>query len=662
MSFYQVYTDQVDEFDRRMPPPTESLEISEDTIISYDKNGNTASVFSDNTWDFSAIASNQNQYTFDAYIFPESIIKEIKILSYARIYWSPTSRSLSSIRPFPLFTIAKWSVANNRSIQETLNDKKLINWLAASLSSLERREADNIAAVVNELTKIRVAHSSLVIAPASFELAEVLKNVASSIPKKRVKQTPLIPTRIYAALITSIEKYLQEFTYNFDEIKGFYKFAVDGLSNGGELHKSTSGFKRWYKREGNYQAILSSFDLTSLSEKYQLTDKKRWNQYIRNVQHAAKTWIHLFTGMRDQEVNTLNRDCLTNLNVKGSTAKIIRGYTSKTIGSGATSTYWITSKIIDIGIEVARSIGEIAAIQNNWELHSTDYPLFPTIFPLDSSHLSKSFHANAPFSDALSGDRLRDWCALFPEIIVNEEDLAELYTFDGFRDWQSEIQLGKPWPLTTHQCRRSLAVYLACSGLVSLGSLQLQYKHLVIAMTSYYRRNSIFAQNFILNDTEDEAHKGQILFIESLETEEKLSQFFSYEKKVVKQQPKLWGGEGTRIRQAHKTGRTITILNDRDLLKKAFLKGEVSYRPGPMGGCTKVGPCDKSSVTQLGSQCLGCAEFIGDEDSIPKAEKALSLLYKIRNRYPSTSLHYKQTQKDIDIFESRLNIGREAIK
>lgn len=662
MSFYQVHIDKYIESDRRMPPPTEALNITENTIISYNKHGNIASIFSDNTWDFSAIASDKNQYTFDASRFPESIVNEIKILSYARIYWSPTSRSLSSIRPSPLFTIAEWAMANNRSIQETLNDKKLINWLAASLSSLERREADNIAAVVNELTKIRAGHGCLVIAPDNFELAGVLKSVANSIPKERVKQTALIPTRIYAGIINSIEKYLQEFTFNFDEIKGFYKYTVNGLENGGEQHSSASGFKHWYKREGNYQAIVSGFDLTSLSEKYQLTDKKRWNLYIRNVQHAAKIWIHLFTGMRDQEVNTLNRDCLTPLNVKGSTEKIIRGYTSKTIGSGATSTYWITSNIIDIGIEVARSIGEIAAIQNNWELHSTDYPLFPTIFPLGKTHLAKSFHANAPFSDGLSGDRLMDWCSLFPEIIVTEEDLAELYTFDGFRNWQSEIQLGKPWPLTTHQCRRSLAVYLASSGLVSIGSLQLQFKHLVTAMTSYYRRNSIFAKNFILNDTENDSHKGQILFMESLETEQRLSQFFSYQEKVVKQQSKLWGGEGTRIRQAHKAGRTITILKDRELLKKAFIKGEVSYRPGPMGGCTKVDPCDKSSVTQLGSQCLGCAEFIGDKDSIPKAEKALRLLYKTRDRYPSNSLHYKQTQKDIDIFESRLNIGREAIK
>lgn len=662
MSFYQVHINQVNESDRRLPPPVEALNISEDTIVSYNKHGDTASVFSDNTWDFSAISSNNNQYIFDANRFPESIMREIKILSYARIYWSPTARSLSSIRPSPLFTLAEWAMANNRSIQETLNDKKLINWLAASLSSLERREADSIAAVVNELTKIRVGRSSLVIAPANFELADILKLVAKSIPKERVKQTALIPTRIYGKIITAIEKHLQEFTYNFDEIKGFYKFSANGYKDGGELHSSVYAFKHWYRKEGNYQSIIDEFDLSSLAEKYQLTDKNKWNHYIRNVQHAAKIWIHLFTGMRDQEVNTLNRDCLTPLNVKGSTAKIIRGYTSKTIGSGATSTYWITSNIIDIGIEVARSIGELAAIQNNWELHPTDYPLFPTIFPLDKTYISKSFHANAPFSDGLSGDRLRDWYSLFPEIIVTEEDLAELYNFDGFRDWKSEIQLGKPWPLTTHQCRRSLAVYLACSGMVSIGSLQLQFKHLVTAMTSYYRRNSIFAKNFILNDTENDAHKGQIIFIESLETEQKLSQFFSYEENVVKQQPSLWGGEGTRIRQAHKAGRTITILKDRELLKKAFIKGEVSYRPGPMGGCTKVDPCDKSSVTQLGSQCLGCAEFIGDKDSIPKAEKALSLLYKTRDRYPSNSLHYKQTQKDIDIFESRLNIGREAIK
>lgn len=661
MSIYLRVLKQFGDATPPLPPPVSSLNLTDDTIISFGLDGKVASRFSDSAWDFSAIAEKNFYFNFDEARFPNSIIRELKILTYARIYWSPTVRSLSSIRFKPLSSLGDWADANGLSVSQVLNDSRLFSWLASSLSSLERREAEAIAALVSELSKIRVAQPGLTMAPANFELATLLRDVAASIPKERTKQTAVLPTRIYASIITGFEEFLREFNAHAQGVKDFYKLVVTGLESGGETHKSVMAFKLWYKKPKNYTKIVSDFGLSPLVVKYGLKDKKRWNQYIRNVQHTAKYWVHLFTGMRDQEVNTLNRECLSSLNITGAHAKIIHGYTSKTIGSGATSTYWITSEIIDVGICAALTIGEIAAIQNKWIVHPTDYPLFPTIFPIEKDNNSSNFHANAPYSVGLNGiARLTEWLSLFPGLTVTQSDLAELYAFDGFRDWSEDIKLGKVWPLATHQCRRSLAVYLARSGLVSIGSLQLQFKHLLSAMTSYYRRNSTFAKNFILNDPEDEYHQAQTQLIDAIETERRVAQFLSYEEKVAENQSRLWGGEGTRIRRAHETGRPIVLLSDRQRLKKSFIDGVMHFREGPMGGCINVGPCDNLSVTRIGAPCIGCANFIGDDESIVSAEKALKTLYKTRDKYPTTSLHYRQAQTDIDDFEAKLSKAREA--
>ncbi len=74
---------------------------------------------------------------------------------------------------------------------------------------------------------------------------------------------------------------------------------------------------------------------------------------------------------------------------------------------------------------------------------------------------------------------------LFP--IIEEEDIKELEDIDPFRAWHTEPEfaIGKRWPLTTHQLRRSLAVYANASGLVRLSSLRRQLQHITREMSLY---------------------------------------------------------------------------------------------------------------------------------------------------------------------------------
>lgn len=643
-----------------IPAPVHNLQIDPETPISYSSDGSVKSRFKDSCWDFSVISSKGGIYVFETEKYTPATIIEIKTILYARIYWSPSIRSISSLRLTPILSLADWAGKNGISIQLLLNDKRLALGISSSLAALPRRTAEAISSLVNEITRIRLINEHFVIAPQGFDLAVRLRSIVESIPEERTKQTAVIPTRIYAELITNFSTFLAEFNEHSDRISAFYKFMVEGLKTGGHL-KTPGGFKRWYKRDCNYQGILRDHGLIALSEKYDLMDKKRWNVYLREVQETSKYWIHLFTGMRDQEVNSLDRECLGNVNSNGISTKIIRGFTTKTIGSGASATYWITTEIIELGITASLSLGAIAAIQNQWELHPTEFPLLPTLFTRDKEKEHTRYQSNAQMIKTLSGTRIHDWLNRFPSLVVTEEDLAELYEFDGFRDWSTDVIIGRPWPITTHQCRRSLAVYLARSGLVSIGSMQLQFKHLLTAMTSYYRRNSAFAKNFILNEPQDEYHAAQINFIESIETEKRVAQFLDYEQSVINNQDNLWGGEGSRIRSAAKSNKPLIIVTDTNTTKRRFLDGEMAYKRGPIGGCTNLGPCDKVSISNVSTPCMACSNFIGDEESISKVETALNSLYKTRDKYPEDSLHYKQIQTDIIEFEAKLNKAKEYI-
>jgi len=114
--------------------------------------------------------------------------------------------------------------------------------------------------------------------------------------------------------------------------------------------------------------------------------------------------------------------------------------------------------------------------------------------------------------------------ARMPTLSIREEDICELERFDGFRDWRNDpdVEIGKTWPLATHQCRRSLAVYSARSGLVSVGSMALQFKQLTETMASYYRKGNAFAENFLCTD--DAAS-----WMDELEHERRTAQFIDYQ-------------------------------------------------------------------------------------------------------------------------------------
>ena len=50
------------------------------------------------------------------------------------------------------------------------------------------------------------------------------------------------------------------------------------------------------------------------------------------IQGMAKLWIHLFTGMRDNEVNQLSSDCYQTVQSNEHLVHVIMGYTSKLHG------------------------------------------------------------------------------------------------------------------------------------------------------------------------------------------------------------------------------------------------------------------------------------------------------------------------------------------
>lgn len=367
------------------------------------------------------------------------------------------------------------------------------------------------------------------------------------------------------------------------------------------------------------------------------------------MQAIAKNWIHLFTGMRANEVRTLPSDTLSSMRVGEQVVTILKGFTSKTAGENSVSTYWISSPIVERGINVAKSIGRMAALRNGWDNSTpSEYPLFPMLGNIQKNSCA-FLYSSAPVAGIVLLERQMSLLSRISGAFITEDDIVELERFDGFKDWRSDpdFKIGKPWPLATHQFRRSLAVYSARSGMVSLGSLANQFKHLTETMTSYYRSDQIFAVNFL-------ASEEQQAMIREFEYERRVASLANYENDIINSSGRLWGGEGNRIQVSRDRGKPLIITTDREVTTRKFKKGEMAYKESPLGGCTNLNPCDKIGFISIFA-CLDCQYSILDSNkSIRNIRYGITKLQKSRAMFPSTSPFYKQLSLEIDTVYSQV--------
>jgi hypothetical protein len=625
-------------------------------VVSRRPDGSPVSRVKDDTWNLRMYdAQNRCIYDFSSgYSTPNNelaiqIKQELKTIQLARMYLFETPRKVNSIKLTTIRKLAILAINNKVSIRELFNNTSYQAAIISSYSSLSDNSMKTTLGVIRELYNIRIKHKEFDLAPSNHEFVRKLESIYSKISKNQrqdPQQTKLIPSRIYGALIIGLKNELDLFNKNAEEITAFYIekkrnpfFAIPVLR------------QNHIKKGLQWPKAVDQHGLTSMFKTLAINNWKKLHSYIQEIKCAAKFWIHLFSGMRDNEARFLPADAYTSIEENNINITILRGYTSKIEGQNHTKTFWVTHKIVKAGVDAARATGGISAIKYGWnDSDKAQYPLFTGENNTSSSATdAATYNFDAP-AYANNGDKQMRLFARLPALGIREEDICELERFDGFRDWRNDpdIQIGKTWPLATHQCRRSLAVYSARSGLVSVGSMALQLKQLTEAMASYYRKDSAFAANFLNTD-------AAANWMEELEHERRTAQFIEYQDNVINSSGRLWGGEGTRIQVARDKGQPLIITTDRSLTERKFLKGEMTYKPSPIGGCTNIDHCDKIKFTSI-LVCIDCEKSILDnERSLKNINRGINNLKREQALFaPENPLH-KQLDTEIKTLYEKLD-------
>ncbi|HSD38671.1 MAG TPA: hypothetical protein VLC92_14245 [Rhodocyclaceae bacterium] len=432
----------------------------------------------------------------------------------------------------------------------------------------------------------------------------------------RLRQFAPLPTRIYAELINNLAKEFDDIEANKARILGALREACNCYDNRG-ARRSESGIKIGAR-------LIKKYGLTDFIKSRGYSDTRLISlaSIVSEVYLLCKMQIHVFSGMRDAEALHLPFHCmLSENNNSGRKHCLIVGSTTKFNKGRRLRTKWVTTE--RDGFRAIRLAQEFAAVIYEFldgmpcegEESKDDFPLFvassylPWV-PQNSSTARRYAVLGAELSCTSKDQLVRRLCP-----VIEAGDIAELEEIDPFRAWREEpnYSVGKRWPLTTHQLRRSLAIYANASGLVRLSSLRRQLQHMTREMSMYYGRGSVFCKNFLEDDLAGYREHVAVDWQEGSEEAEMLA----FVRDVLNSNEPMFGGAGV----FHERQRERGDVMSREAVAKQMKAGLLAYRDGPLGGCTRPGGCEnRKGLALIDTACAtdGCKFLVGKHSKIVK--------------------------------------------
>lgn len=454
---------------------------------------------------------------------------------------------------------------------------------------------------------------------------------------RRDNQTPIIPTRIYLGIINATGDLMNALYEKRDSIEQFIKAFLNPLY--GYTRQNQKGFSPDLDHyEPEFKEALRIHGVEQIfTGDLSCMGRNNLSGGLLKIQWILKTVIHLYTGMRDQEVMRLVYNCIDSEDIvaptvnedgftvdKAMTVKVLSTTTKFTGYRKAAS--WLATEEVVRAVEILRSI--CRGVSSHYNLPPDDMPLFltPAVISVKSDTVVKVSEL-----DSYNRPKL-----LTEHFIITDSDFQELEVSDLGRDFAQEkkFNVGSPWPFASHQFRRSLAFYGSNSGFISLPTLRKQFKHLTMQMSRYYTNN--FDKLKTIFGYYDEGTKDFVLpqnhVLFEYQTGVPMSIAYDLLDHAFGSDAPIFGGTGTYISNQRKKMEQgdIHIADIRKETEKFAAEGKIAHKTTILGSCTAVERCD-SYLLGDASSCTSCKDGIIDKHKLEVAiqdNEADLLLYE----------------------------------
>lgn len=624
-------------------------DLNENTIIGHKRNG--LPIFLRNMlWELtklSIVPTDVTTFNFEPYIssarFNSENIRTAQFLMATDAF--SLGRNGRALRVSTLLNsnnalraVTKCADKRDISIQELISSPDHIDF-AQELGA-------NNASTLSKIIKGYLKHTKnpLRIQPHNQLYPALKKRQAEGAKKK--KQTPVIPSRILHARYHHYNNIIHDFIEHSDRIKSLtIKLASDPFygrdaSKSSRSSRSTAYSSEIKRLRNNFAQALIEHQLVDYSKKYGIAASHNISAHLALVQHSAKCLVHIYTLVRDHEAKLLENDCIKPAEGWSSKGLYMMGISTKLTGN-VKDTAWIANELIVEPITALKCLKEIIAPYIPVDTQGSECLLVtPTYLPFCVSKPGKTVipRVSARYEKYL------------PSMLIEEADIIELEAIDPLADWRSnkKYKIGKPWKITSHQFRRTMAVFGAQSQVLDIPELKRLLTHLTESMSIYYQRGcSAGGYNMKLKSPE---------LAKEFENAMNDAQWISYLHDVLYSSEKLHGGHGERVTtmsKANDPDRIIYRQTAEETMQKAK-KGLISYQRTPLGGCASSKPCNERAHGNF-TNCFGCAS------SVLKASNVKSVIehaqIDLMDLDPK-SFEYRMEQrniKDYEVILSHLN-------
>ncbi|POF88372.1 integrase [Pseudomonas putida] len=607
--------------------------ITPATVISRDIHGNILSVARDIEWQTPMLRSYQNRKAHISYSkFKQSTELEIKNLEQAQkivavwIY-RPSSRtgsypSIDTVRSLltDLRRLCNHATKKGIMLSEFLEHPIHFESLIGKVKS--HVILRTIQMIINKVI-------SEDIFTVSTSVSKILDRAMRDSDDES-EQHPVIPGRI-----------LFEKIHQYTALLHKYQANESGLA---ELNRRV-GLNRFYgrfkRKSGDpnkpnvkFEVAMEECGLSEIRDKYEMKQLSNVSNFISRCNYAAKMLIHVFTAMREREAYLLKDGCVKKI---GPNTYVVNGLTIK-LTKEPRPAKWITSKSILLPYYCARSITQLIKKYMPTRI-DTQNRLFLSVsyLPIANEYKQKQNDTEL-YQGHLNPNRMEEF---FPKVKITDEDYEELVMLDPLRNWAAnpDFQVGQNWNLTTHQFRRSMAVYAAQSGLVSLPSLKRMLHHTLLQMSIYYTKGFSTAKFLFSEQNPDLAE-----FFQAQKVNADASFFL---KDVIMEKAKLHGAAGTWHERNTKKGyATNIVLNFKETLTQ-MKQGLLSYTETFLGGCFKTGEC-KERAHHNYVTCVDCSSACIKEK---KLDQTILIQTKIIESTPEGTFAHNTEKTKLSILQ-----------
>lgn len=487
-------------------------------------------------------------------------------------------------------------------------------------------------------------------------------------------QTPYIPPRIWVYQVGRLRECLEDFLAHREKIEACFRFCLDGYStNYGSLKAALTKGKNATKGPftsgsefltgctylGTFFDTADRYGIANLLAKWVTGQREAprvsvLSSYLSLVSFAGLAYIANFTLQRKEEVASLRASCLLwEQDEKLGRVPIICGETTKTDPDA--DARWIASPSVEMAVEVLTAIARLRMIcdAENPKIQPAASDLEdPYLFSTATEPWGFSLGWARPYDIRVTIDDLKTVMQRYP-LLLDKKQLR--ITGDDLKIArrltpnlpEAEFAVGKVWPLTWHQYRRTGAVNMFASGVISDSSLQQQMKHSTRLMPLYYGRghtrlhlNEEVEQALVKAMYESMAHR-----LKNVVSDRFVSPHSAERKDAI----------------------TAHILSAKDVKTlTAWAKaGKVSFREHRLGGCMKAGACEYGGVESV-ARCGGgdgakpCSDVVYDREKVPQVRAQLHHVTAEMGQLAKEHPRYAALAAERQAMENYLNVTSAA--